>query len=338
MTLSKAVPTPTLIFALLAALQAVFFSSLVTAGTIQSGADRPGAQAMFPDKAPVLAAHRITLRDATLDVAFAPGELAVSQGAVLGWVSASAQAVADFYGRFPVEHVRILILPVEGNDVQSGTAYGSRGAAINVAVGRFADADDLARDWIMTHEMVHLALPDLPDIHSWMEEGVATYVEPLARVQSGQLTKEQLWGDLVRGLPQGLPQAGDRGLDRTPTWGRTYWGGALFCLLADITIRQRTQNRQGLQDALRGILDSGANIEVEWSIGRALQVGDAATGTQVLRELYQQMRATPVRVDLPQLWRLLGVKVRGEFVLFDEQAPLAPLRRAITRNLLQGAR
>ena len=58
-------------------------------------------------------------------------------------------------------------------------------------------------------------------------------------------------------MPKGLPAAGDRGLDYTPTWGRTYWGGALFCLLADIDIRKRTSNRFGLQDALRAIVAAG---------------------------------------------------------------------------------
>ena len=75
--------------------------------------------------------------------------------------------------------------------------------------------------------------------HHWIEEGLATYVEPIARAQAGQFSVKLVWRDLVVGLPRGLPQPGDRGLDFTPTWGRTYWGGALFCLLADIEIRKR---------------------------------------------------------------------------------------------------
>ena len=42
-------------------------------------------------------------------------------------------------------------------------------------------------------------------------------------------------------MPKGLPQAGDQGLDNTGTWGREYWGGAMFCLLADIEIRKATK-------------------------------------------------------------------------------------------------
>jgi len=65
----------------------------------------------------------------------------------------------------------------------------------------------------------------------------------LGRVRTGGLTAVEVWGDLVRGLPNGLPEAGDRGLDLTPTWSRTYWGGALYWLLADVAIRERTGNR-----------------------------------------------------------------------------------------------
>ena len=50
----------------------------------------------------------------------------------------------------------------------------------------------------------------------------------------------------------------------------------------------------------------------------------------MLSELYEQMRARPVYVDLDSLWRELGVKLVGREVVFDDNAPLAPIRRAIT--------
>jgi len=37
-------------------------------------------------------------------------------------------------------------------------------------------------------------------------------------------------GDLIDACPRACRGAADRGLDHTHTWGRTYWGGALFCL------------------------------------------------------------------------------------------------------------
>src|SRR5207237_1446165 len=134
----------------------------------------------------------------------------------------------------------------------------------------------------------------------------------------------------VRGLPQGLPRQGDEGLDRTHTWGRTYWGGALFWLLADVEIRERTGNRFGLEHALRAVVAQGGSIAQRWPLRRALEVGDGAVGTKVLEELYARMAFAPTAVDLGALFRRLGIAVRGTSVEFDDLAPLAPIRRAIT--------
>ena len=139
-----------------------------------------------------------------------------------------------------------------------------------------------------------------------------------------------MWKGLVWGLPHGLPEHGDQGLDNTHTWGRTYWGGALFCLLADLEIREKSENRRSLDDALRGVLAAGGTAAVRWNIERALDEGDRATGVTVLRPLHERMGSGPVPVDLPALFQRLGVVVRGESVSFDETAPLAAVRRSIT--------
>jgi predicted metalloprotease with PDZ domain len=126
-----------------------------------------------------------------------------------------------------------------------------------------------------------------------------------------------------------LPHSGDRGLDFTPTWGRTYWGGALFCLLADVEIRRRTGNGKGLVDGLRAVLRAGGNISADWKLERILRICDEATGVKVTQELYAKMRAEPYPVDLEQLWKQLGVVRRGDTVLLRNDAPLAGTRRAI---------
>ena len=67
----------------------------------------------------------------------------------------------------------------------------------------------------------------------------------------------------------------------------------MFCLVADVQIRERTQNRKGLQDSLRAILDHGGDITKDWDIERAFAIGDQATGTDVLRDLYTEMADKP---------------------------------------------
>ncbi len=277
--------------------------------------------------------ERLTIGGGAIDVNIAADDFDIGPSALLDWVKEAARAVTAYFGAFPVANARISILRSErAQGVSNGRSFGEHGAVCRIAVGQHATSDQLHRDWVLTHEMVHFAFPSLDDKHHWMEEGSATYIEPIARVQAGNLTAEQVWHDVVRDMHQGLPEPGDRGLDNTHTWGRTYWGGALFCLLADVGIRKATRNARGLQDALRAVNRAGGNITAEWPIERAFEIGDKATGTTTLTDLYHQMRDTPVDTDLPALWEQLGVRRAGDTVTFDAHAPLAPVREAIMRG------
>jgi hypothetical protein len=265
----------------------------------------------------------------TIDIEFTSPPAPLLRKMIVDWIATAARSVSTYYEKYPVPHVDIAVDVHDGRGINSGRAFGWEHAHIQIAVGRSTSSADFSNDWTITHEMVHLAFPSVSESHHWIEEGLATYVEPIARARAGNLTPGKIWGDMVEGMPQGLPKAGDRGLDFTHTWGRTYWGGALFCLLADVEIRKRTGNRMGLEDGLRGILKSGGSIEVEWPLVRALQAADQAIGVPVLEEMYNKMGATPVAPDLDQLWKDLGVKYDGEKLTFDDSAPLAAVRKAI---------
>jgi predicted metalloprotease with PDZ domain len=110
---------------------------------------------------------------------------------------------------------------------------------------------------------------------------------------------------------------------------RTYWGGALFCLMADVEIRKRTGNSKGLRDALRGINHAGGSIEADWPLERALKIGDQVTDGSTLTELYGKMASKAVAVDLTRLWEELGVRRSGQGIALDDQAPWAAIRAAI---------
>jgi len=265
-------------------------------------------------------------------VGFAPGELALPREKILDWVKTSGRAVATYYGRFPVKSLKLLLVPVDGPRVRGGTTWGYRGAAIRVLVGRDSNEDALRRDWVMVHEMVHTALPDMEERYNWLSEGLAVYIEPIARVQAGDLSAAEIWLAMMRDMPKGLPQAGDEGLDNTDTWGRRYWGGAMFCLFADIEIRKATGNRVGLQDAMRGVLAAGGSHEVDWSIERILSTADKAVGVHVLTRLHEEWGRKPVAPDLDKLWRDLGLRVEDGKLAVDDAAPLAALRQAITQR------
>ena len=273
--------------------------------------------------------HRFELKGGTIDVVIAKANYGVNEGAILSWAQRAASAVEKYFDDYPVPHSLLYIRPQGANG--GGVSYGGGGAVSVIPLQLTAKEDDLRADWVMTHEMVHLAFPSVHGDHHWIEEGIATYVEPIARLRTKELKPGRVLQDMIVGLPQGLPEPGDEGLDHTHTWGRTYWGGALFCFLADVELRKRSGGKFGFEHALRGILAAGGDVSVEWELNRALVAADHATGIPVLKELYDKMKDKPYSVDLNALWKDLGVlrDAAGAFSGFDDSAPLAYVRKAI---------
>jgi len=278
-------------------------------------------------------ATAVTIQGSTLCVLIDDPALLDRQRVLRVWIERSARIVADYYARFPAPLVTLRIEAAPGSDVGGGRTTDDSGLVIQVRVGREITADRLARDWVLVHEMVHLALPELGRRHDWLAEGLATYVEGVARAQFGNRAIADDWAEDRRSMPLGLPHPGEGGMDQTATWGRTYWGGALYCLQAEIAIREQTGNRVGLQTALRAILQKTGGYGFERDIDEVLRIGDAATGTHVLSEFYERIKATPQTPNLDVLWRRLGVPQDPETQPFDDRAPLAPIRIAITAPL-----
>lgn len=245
------------------------------------------------------------------------------------WLARSARCLTAYLGRFPAPQAVVTVNAGSGAGVRSGLTFNGPPPGIRVTVGVDTTADGFLADWIMVHEMVHLAISQLPRRYNWFHEGAATYVEIIARARSGLTSQVSAWEQLMNNLHKGLPLPGETGMDGTQRWGRIYWGGALFFLLADLEIRQRTDNRLGLQDAFAGLVQAGSNYGQRWSLERTLQVADSAVGTPVLSELYLRMKDDAVLTDLPQLFRDLGLQRTEAGLKLLADAPRASARRAI---------
>ncbi|MDP6673729.1 MAG: hypothetical protein QGH93_02590 [Gammaproteobacteria bacterium] len=260
---------------------------------------------------------------------------ALSQQELRDWVQRSAEIVLQYYGGFPITESWVAIRGARGSRVMRGQAIGSVGAVINVDVGLAATPEALADDWILVHELIHVAFPSMARRHHWLEEGLSVYVESIARANAGVLSEDAVWTGFLDGMPLGLPRAGDKGLDYTPTWGRTYWGGALFCLLADIGIREQSHGQKTLRDALRAIVAAGYNMTRPGDVRTVLAIGDQATGVTVLLDLYEEMHNQPSPATIDSLWSDLGVAKLDGKIIYDDRAPQATIRRALTRPASQ---
>jgi hypothetical protein len=300
-------------------------------GTVAAAAIAHLALGAPPALAAAATANDLTVGGAAIHIEFEPGAFRDGGDGVRGWIRRSANIVSGYYGRFPTTRVTVQVIAEAGDGVHGGKSFANPDAFIRVQLGREVNEAQLLADWVLVHEMTHLALPDTGEAHAWLSEGLATYVEGVARVQAGNRSEADVWSEEIRQMPRGMPQPEDRGLDHTHTWGRTYWGGAMFCLLADVEIRKQSHNRVGLQDALRAVARASGGLAADWPIERVLRTGDGAVGTTTLEDLYAQMKDRPVAPDLMRLWQQLGIEPEGSSVRLSDSAPLADVRRAIMR-------
>jgi len=132
-------------------------------------------------------------------------QLKVSPQDLLEWVKCAAGAVIHYYVHFPVRHLTLQIRASRRNGVSHGVTYAKGGGLITVAMGRGTESNALRNDWVLTHEMIHLAFPSMAENHHWIEEGTSTYVEPVARAEVGQIPVADVWKQFILDMPKGQP-------------------------------------------------------------------------------------------------------------------------------------
>lgn len=272
----------------------------------------------------------IAVGEQTVELVRLGPEPDIGDAAVEHWVESSAKAVAGYFGRFAPDRALVIVIVGGGRSIGQGTALGNGGASVIVHIGAAVSADALANDWVLPHEMVHLSMPGLSSKHRWMEEGLATYVEPIARHRAGRLATEEVWREWYHGMWQGQPEPGDGGFDGTDSWGRIYWGGAVFWLLADVAIHEQTGGKSSLRECLSEVVRQHGTIEQRWSVTQFLETCDRVVGKPVTMELYELHANKAVTFDLYALFARLGVKKVRRGVELDDEAPAAAVRRAIT--------
>jgi hypothetical protein len=267
-----------------------------------------------------------------VELALLGAPLAMGDDAVTGWVSGAAGCVASLYGRFPVD-ASVFVVPVRGADeLVFGRVLSLAGASVALLFGADTRAAGAHDDWIAVHELFHLGTPSFVGEGHWLEEGLATYYEPVLRERARWMREEDLWRHFAREMPRGLRTDGSPpSLEDRDDVDSTYWGGALFAFQADVRIREATRGARSLDDALRASLARLGDATHAATVAEFVRVGDEATGTRVLADLYARDAVAGEPVDLDALWRSLGVSRNpdGSVGLHDD-APLAAVRRAIS--------
>ncbi len=275
---------------------------------------------------------RVPVGDSRLEVVTADSPLDLEPSATQRWVAASARAVAQFYGHFPAPRALVLLLPVpDRRGVVFGKVLPQSAPGVAILLGAHTPEPALYQDWILVHELFHIGFPSFHDEAKWLDEGSATYFEPIIRARAGYLTEQEVWHDFARDMPQGLRAIEQEGLEHPSNFRAIYWGGAIACLLADVAARQRSSGTVGLETGFRAVLAAGGDATHVWSLAQVTRVLDQALGAPILQGIVTKHANAAEPVGLPELFAKLGVLSNADgSVTLDDHAELAAIRHAIT--------
>ena len=134
----------------------------------------------------------VAVQGGTLQIALVPVERQLTVDAVVRWISASAAAVGEYFGRFPLPDSLVLVVPSRGARIH-GRVFGRGGATVLLWLGPDVSQVELDKDWVLVHELTHLGFPSVARRHHWAEEGLATYLEPIIRARKRALPAEAVW-------------------------------------------------------------------------------------------------------------------------------------------------
>lgn len=267
---------------------------------------------------------------ARIDVAvLGHARYAMPDGIIRSWIEESAQITVPLFGRFPVDRTTLFVVPAKGeSEVVFGKVLSLAGASVVLVLGDRMQPSARHKDWVLVHELFHLGFPTFRGEGRWLGEGLATYYEPILRARAGWTTATEVFHQFARNMPRGQgPRGSSAGLSERDDLDTIYWGGALFCLAADVRIREATRGKKSLDDVLRAALERGGDATHVWTVRDVVSLGDSVTGTSVLSEMYERHAARGEQIDLDSLMASLGV--RPDSREEDDSRPLAWIRREI---------
>ena len=290
----------------------------------------------YPDGESLYAALReqphTTLSACGGDIAivFADGAPGLDRERVMEWIRKSAEAVSRYFGQFPVRQVGLLVIADDSTAISGGTTYGISHSAISIHVGRRANETAFRDDWILVHEMTHLACRPCRGKATGCSKAMRRMWSRSHARRPGRSTRAWSGDGRSRACPKASRRPGIRD-STTPARGVAPTGVArpFGSRRTSGFWRRRTARWVHRMHYVAINRRSGGNT-ADWTVDQVMAAGDAATKTHVLSSLYAAMRSSPAPVDVANLFRQLGVEERDGAIEYSDDAPLASIRRRIT--------
>ncbi|MDA1074318.1 MAG: hypothetical protein O3A63_06095 [Proteobacteria bacterium] len=257
------------------------------------------------------------------------------------WLEITAGDITSVYGRMPNPQPQVLVWAVDGRGRSSGSPipFGNvirdTGESVQFFVRPDPPLTAYLADWTATHEFAHLLLPYVRSDQKWISEGFAGYYQNVLLARRGVYTHEQVWKRLLRSFAQAQairnPPSPNGTADRSFWEMRMliYWSGAAVALHADTRLREMSAGAESLDSVLGRLQACCLPSRQVWSGEALFSKLDTLTEYPVFMDLYREFSDRNGMPSTDKLMDALGVKGDAETVLFDDDARLAWIRRAL---------
>lgn len=274
-------------------------------------------------------------RGARFEVARLGSGWRLDDAGVRRWLDGVIDGVSTVRGRFPVDRLLVVLVPVPGDGVGFGMVRRGGGHSIALMLGLGSTPERLLASWVPWHELSHLLLPPLPQRDAWLYEGVATYYQEVLAARAGVKSPSEAWEQIVAGFERGARGGGTgrplaeeaEAMPRTHAYQHVDWSGAAFALEADVELRRRGSS---LDRAVARLAPAWRHDRSTWSGRRVCGAWDRGLEPPLVGPLCARYASRAEFPDVAPLLARLGIAREGRRVVLRD-AELAAIRDAITR-------
>lgn len=240
------------------------------------------------------------------------------------------------YGRLPVPHLQVLLVPMrkQREAIPWGQVYRGGLGGIHFFIDPEREWAEFASNWVIAHELTHLLHPYLGTDARWLSEGLASYQQQALRARAGQISESEAWRGLLKGFARGQAarsrlslRSASADMHQQRAYMTVYWGGAAYWL--DVETQLLASKNLRLMDVLERFSRCCLPETQAWNDRSFLKKLDELAETTLFSETAARYRD---RIGFPETaaqLSALGVSIKGERVRFDPNAPQAALRARI---------
>lgn len=284
--------------------------------------------------------EHLELPGGAIDVAILDGEPPPDRKMIIRWLRRNAEALSLVYGRLPVAHLQVIVVPLGrgGEPVPWGQIMRGGGDAAHLYIDQTQSEDAFMSDWVLIHELSHLLHPFMRGNGRWLYEGLASYYQNVLRGRGSLLPPRRAWERLHAGFQRGIAgtrtgqtlAAASEAMLRERSFMRVYWSGAAIALLADIELRERSDGVMSLDSVLSDLQRCCLPGDRYWTDRQVIAKLDELSGTDIFQRLYRRYIDSDRFPDLEAAYRKLGLRPTSDTTLaFAGAGTARALRRAI---------